>query len=106
MELGIRAETAVVERAGVDRNSTSGALLEAWLDRRPDPKLLIAWSHLVQAMSEQLGPDEAARLKTALLERSRAVAAATGGLFGVGSKISASEAAMLAKLETAFSSSP
>jgi len=57
-------------------------------------------------MSEQLGPDEAARLKTALLERSRAVAAATGGLFGVGSKISASEAAMLAKLETAFSSSP
>ncbi len=130
MELGIRAETvaalsivplvevawadgaldpkerrAVVERAEVARDSTAGALLEAWLDRRPDPKLLIAWTHLVQAISEQLGPDGTARLKTGLLERARAVAAATGGLFGVGSKISAPEAAMLAKLEAAFPSS-
>jgi hypothetical protein len=90
MELGIRAETiaalsivplvevawadgaldakerrAIVERAAVNRDSTAGALLEAWLD--------------------------AARLKTGLLERARAVATATGGLFGVGSRISASE---------------
>jgi hypothetical protein len=78
----------------------------SWLDRRPDPKLLIAWTHLVQAISEQLGPDGTARLKTGLLDRARAVAAATGGLFGVGSKISAPEAAMLAKLEAAFPSSP
>jgi hypothetical protein len=131
LELGVRAETvaalsivplvevawadgaldakerrAVVERAGVDRNSTAGAVLEAWLDRRPDPKLLIAWTHLVQAMAEQVGPDEAARLKTGLLERARAVAAATGGLLGVGSKISAPEAAMLARLEAAFPSGP
>lgn len=54
-------------------------------------------------MAEQLGPDEATRLKTELLERARTVAAATGGLFGVGSKISAPEATMLAKLEAAFS---
>jgi hypothetical protein len=131
LELGVRAETvaalsivplvevawadgaldakerrAVVERAGVDRNSTAGAVLEAWLDRRPDPKLLIAWTHLVQAMAEQVGPDEAARLKTGLLERARAVAAATGGLLGMGSKISAPEAAMLARLEAAFPSGP
>jgi hypothetical protein len=131
MELGIRAETvaalsivplvevawadgaldaeerrAVVERAAVARDSTEGALLEAWLDRRPDPKLLVAWTELVRAMSEQLGPDEATRLRTDLLKRARAVAAATGGLFGVGSKISASEATMLAKLEGAFLSRP
>jgi hypothetical protein len=81
-------------------------LLEAWLDRRPDPKLLIAWTQLVQAMSEQMGPDETTRFKTELLERARAVAGATGGLFGVGSKLSASEATMLAKLEAAFTSSP
>jgi hypothetical protein len=41
-----------------------------------------------------------------LLERARAVAAAAGGMFGVGSKISAAEAATLAKLEAAFPSSP
>jgi hypothetical protein len=130
IELGIRAETAaalsivplvevawadgvldakerraVIERAGVARDSAAGALLEAWLDHRPDPRLLAAWTGLVQAMSEHLGPDEAARLKTGLMERARAVAAAAGSLFGVGSKISASEAATLAKLEAAFPSS-
>ena len=127
IELGIRAETvaalsivplvevawadggidakerrAVVERAGVPPDSAAGALLAAWLDRRPDPKLLTAWTHLVRAMSEQLGPEEAARVKTGVLERARAVATAAGGVFGVGSKISAAEAALLVKLETAF----
>ncbi len=127
MELGIRGETvaalsivplvevawadgaldakerrAVVDQAGVARESMEGALLEAWLDRRPDPKLLTAWTHLVQGMCEYLDPDGAARLKTGLLERAGAVAAASGGLFGVGSKVSRSEAAMLARLEAAF----
>jgi hypothetical protein len=127
MELGIRAETvaalaivplvevawadgtldakerrAVVDRAGLARDSTAGALLEAWLDRRPDPRLLTAWTDLVRAMCEQLDADGAARLKTDLLERAAAVAAASGGLFAVGSKVSRSEAAMLARLEAAF----
>jgi hypothetical protein len=79
-------------------------LLEAWLDRRPDPKLLTAWTHLVQDMCEQLDADGAARLKTDLLERAATVAAASGGLFAVGSKVSRSEAAMLARLEAAFAS--
>jgi hypothetical protein len=131
MELGIRAETvaalsivplvevawadgaldakerrAVIERAGVARGSMEGALLEAWLDRRPDPKLLTAWTHLIQGMCEHLDADGAARLKAGLLERAGAVAAASGGLFGVGSKVSRSEAAMLAKLEAAFGPGP
>jgi hypothetical protein len=131
IELGIRAETvaalsivplvevawadgaidpkerrAVLERAGVSHDSTAGTLLATWLDRRPDPKLLTAWTHLVQAMSQQLGPEEAARLKTGLLERARAVAGASGGTFGLGSKISSAEAAALAKLEAAFPSRP
>lgn len=131
IELGIRAETvaalsivplvevawadgaidakerrAVLERAGVSQDSTAGALLARWLERRPDASLLTAWTHLVQAMSEQLGPAETTRVKTGLLERARAVAGATGGMFGVGSKISAAEAAVLAKLEAAFPSSP
>jgi hypothetical protein len=102
--LDAKERRAVVERAGVARDSTAGGLLEAWLDRRPDPKLLTAWTHMVEAMAKQLGPDGTARLKAGLLERARAVAEASGGLFGVGSKISASEAAMLATLEAAFPS--
>ena len=129
IELGIRAETvaaltivplvevawadgaidakerrAILERAGVAQDSTAGALLGAWLDRRPQPDLLAAWTHLVRAMSEQLGPDESERMKAGLLERARAVAAAAGGIFGVGSKISSAEAAMLTKLEATFPS--
>jgi hypothetical protein len=128
IELGIRAETvaalsivplvevawadgamdakerqAILERAGVRPDSTAGALLASWLERRPEPNLVTAWTLLVQAMAEQLGPDEAAHVKTGLLERARAVAAAAGGILGVGSKISTAEAATLAKLEAAFS---
>lgn len=127
MELGIRAETVaalaivplvevawadgaldakerhmVIERAGVSRGSAEDALLEAWLDRRPDPKLLTAWTHLVQGMCAQLDADGAERLKTGLLERARAVANASGGMFGVGAKVSRPEAAMLANLAAAF----
>jgi hypothetical protein len=100
--LDAKERRAVVERAGVARDSMPGALLEAWLDRRPDPRLLAAWTHLVQGMCEQLDADGVARLKTGLLERAAAVAAASGGLLAVGSKVSHSEAAMLARLEAAF----
>jgi hypothetical protein len=131
LELGIRAETvaalsvvplaevawadgtldakerrAIMDHARIDRDSNAGALLEAWLDRRPEPTLLTAWTHLVQGMCEQLDAEGCARLKAGLLERAAAVAAASGGLFGVGSKISRSEAAMLAKLEAAFVRAP
>jgi hypothetical protein len=100
--LDAKERRVIVDRAGVARDSTAGALLEAWLDRRPDPKLLAAWTHLVQGMCEQLDADGVARLMAGLLERATAVAAASGGLLAVGSKVSRSEAAMLARLEAAF----
>jgi hypothetical protein len=100
--LDAKERRAIVDRAEVAPGSTVSALVEAWLDRRPDPKLFTAWTYLIQAMCEQLEPDGAARLKTSLLERAAAVAAASGGLFGVGSKVSRSEASMLARLEAAF----
>ena len=60
--LDAKERRAVVDRTGVARDSAAGALLEAWLDRRPDPKLLAAWTHLVQEMCEQLDADGVARL--------------------------------------------
>ena len=100
--LDTKERRTIVERAGVPKGSAAEALLQAWLERRPDPKLLTAWTEMVKAMSAQLGREEAERLKTSLLERARAVAAASGGIFGVGSKVSQSEEEMLAKLEAAF----
>jgi hypothetical protein len=103
--LDTKERRAILDRArdsGIAPGSTEHTLLEAWLDRRPEPKLLTAWTHMVQGMAEQLGPDGTARLKASLLERARAVAAASGGVLGVGSKVSSAEAAMLAQLESAF----
>lgn len=97
---------AVLDRArdsGVAPGSTAQTLLEAWLDRRPDPKLLDAWTHMVRGIRDQLGPDEAARLEAGLLSQARAVASASGGVLGMGAKVSGAEAAMLARLESAFS---
>jgi hypothetical protein len=97
---------AVLDRArdsGIAPGSTAQTLLEAWLDRRPDPKLLDAWTHMVRGIRDQLGPDEAARLEAGLLGQARAVASASGGVLGMGAKVSGAEAAMLARLESAFS---
>ena len=104
-ELDRRERGAILDRAresGLAAGSVEHALLEAWLDRRPDPTLLTAWTHLVRGVSEQLGREESARLKANLLDRARAVATASGGVLGVGSKVSSAEAAVLLQLEGAF----
>ena len=103
--LDAKERQAVLDRArasGVGPGSTAQALLEAWLERRPDPTLLDAWTHMVRGIRDQVGPDETARLKAGLLDQARAVASASGGVLGMGSKVSSAEAAMLARLEAAF----
>ena len=100
--LDAKERAAIVAGAGVAPGSTEAALLEAWLDRRPDPKLLSAWTHLVRGMREHLDADGAARLKAGLLDRAAAVAAASGGVLGMGSKVSRPEAAVLKRLVAAF----
>jgi hypothetical protein len=88
--------------AGITGGSPAYALLEAWLERRPNQELLDAWGDLVRAIREQIGADEAARLKAEIVERARVVARASGGVLGLGSKVSRAEAAMLASLERPF----
>lgn len=98
-----KAVLAQAAASGFAAGSAEHALLEAWLDRRPEPRLLAAWTHLVQGMCEPLAPAERAKLEASLLDRARAVANASGGVLGLGSKVSGAEAAMLKKLEAAFS---
>ena len=103
-KLDAKERSAILDRAreaGMASGSVAHGLLEAWLEQRPDPGLLAAWTQFVRAIGEQLTPAEAEAVKSALLERARTVASASGGLFG--SKISGAEAAVLAELERAFS---
>ncbi len=89
-------------RLGFTPGNRDYALLEQWLRQRPDPRLLIAWAHCVEGICEQLSPKDVRALKGSFLAHARAVAQATGGLWGIGPHVSLSEARILRSLETAF----
>jgi hypothetical protein len=89
------------EKSGLAPGSTDHALLQSWLERRPDPKLLSAWIHMVEGLCEHMTPEQVRALRTDLIERARSIASASGGLLGVG-KVSAAEADMIQQLESAF----
>jgi hypothetical protein len=90
------------QEAGIPADSAAYTLLEEWLKRRPEPYLLAAWTTLVQGMSASLSEPEVKNFEASLMERVRRVAGASGGVFGLGSKISKQEAAVLEKLSKAF----
>lgn len=103
--LDAKERAAVLAHArdsGFAPGSAEQVLLEAWLDKRPEPHLLVAWGHLVEGLCEALPPAERAKMQSTLLDRARSVAKASGGTLGLGSKISKAEAAVLAKLEHPF----
>lgn len=90
------------QEAGIPADSAAYTLLEVWLERRPEPYLLAAWTTLVQGMSASLPEAEVKNLEASLMERVRRVAGASGGVLGLGSKVSKQEAAVLEKLSKAF----
>ena len=92
---------ARAEKSGIAVGTTNHALLQSWLERRPEPKLLSAWIHMVEGLCEHMTPEQVRTLRADLIERARAIASASGGLLGVG-KVSAAEADMIQQLESAF----
>jgi hypothetical protein len=99
-----KEEQAILDRAaksGVIPGSTSHDLLKSWLERRPEPRLLTAWIHMVQGINENLTAEQIEALRAGLVERVQAVARASGGVLGV-SKVSRAEAEMIRQLESAF----
>lgn len=102
-----KERAAVLEGAvqtGLDRQSPSYKLLDIWTRDRPAPALLEAWRGFVAAVSGELSDGERARFGERILARAQAVAAAAGGILGVGSKISPEELEVLTELKRAFRS--
>jgi CRP-like cAMP-binding protein len=89
------------ERVGIARDSQDYALLRAWLEERPDPRIFEVWSDFVVAVCARLSIEGQLELREDLLGRAREVAAAAGGFLGVRS-ISRSEEAVLRELESVF----
>lgn len=86
---------------GFAQGSTEYALLETWLETRPEPRFLAAWTELVRGLCERLSTEQVTALRHTLIERARMVARASGGILGLG-KMSIAEKSMLEKLERAF----
>ncbi|MBI5240353.1 MAG: TerB family tellurite resistance protein [Elusimicrobia bacterium] len=97
-----RAVLAAAADSGMKPGGVDHQLLESWVCRRPQPKMLEAWTHYVRGLCQQLTPDEKRRLKDDIMGQARSVAEASGGFLGLGSKISAHEERVLKKLESAF----
>lgn len=89
------------DEAGIPEGGPGHRLLEPWLAQPPDAALLSAWKDYVAALAQALDEETYAQVRDNLLARARDVAAAAGGILGVGS-ISAVEKQKLAELEAAF----
>ncbi len=104
-ELDENEKQAVLKAAGVSglaEGRLSYGLLEGSLNRSPKPVLREAWRLYMEGLCKQLQSEEKESLKEDLLGRARAVAEASGGFLGLGSKISSSEAQVLEELGGAF----
>ncbi len=97
-----RAILSSAEADGIAAGTPSFDLLQGWLERRPDTRLIEVWGEYIVGVCAHLGASETAAFKREILGRARAIAEAAGGLLGLGNKISGEEAAVLAGLEKAF----
>ncbi len=87
---------------GITASSPSYQLLESWLTRRPDGRLLEVWGAFIVRLCSELADHERSALKSQLLGSARNVAEAAGGFLGIGNKISREEEVVLAELSKAF----
>jgi hypothetical protein len=87
--------------AGLEPESASHQLLLTWLEREPDPELLEAWRHYIQALCHILPKEQIAQMQEDILTRCRKVANAAGGFLGRG-KVSSKEEEMMTHIESAF----
>lgn len=77
--------------------------LTAFLKETPREEARKAWFAWASELNRKLDPEERRKVREALLARARAVAEATGGFLGLGSRISAGEQRILDRIADAFS---
>ena len=94
------------ESSGLPKGSPSYGLLQIWTLDRPAPDLARSWREFIAALCAELAAEQRRHLAEKIVGRARAVAEAAGGILGVGPRVSAEEAAVLAELEQAFQTRP
>jgi hypothetical protein len=97
-----RAVLEAASQAGVEQGSPAYGLLEAWMARPPEDALMDAWTSVVASLRATLTYDAVLEVRNELLGGAQKVAEASGGILGLGQKISDAEQAMLDELRAAF----
>ena len=85
---------------GLTANATAHQLLDTWLAKQPDPKVLGMWKSYIRKLWPRFTGDEQWEMRQNLLKATREVAEAAGGFLGLTSKISAEERKVLDELES------
>jgi hypothetical protein len=88
--------------AGIDYGTPAYRLLNRWLEERPSEKMLEAWWTYAHALARELDNTSLDAFRQATLGRARRVAEASGGLLGLGEKISENERLVLQDLANAL----
>lgn len=97
-----RAVLDAAHEMGIERGSACHQLLDRWLETRPAENVEKLWVEYVQAVCAAIDPVTVAKLKSGVMNRAEKIAAASGGILGIGNRISAAERACLDRLAEAF----
>jgi len=82
---------------GIKSDSASMALLESWLQQRPDPLIISAWKEYVHELARITPKETISAMKKNMLDRATKVASAAGGFLGLAT-ISGKEQAKIDEL--------
>ena len=77
-------------------------VLTQWLEHQPSAELFTTWQNYARAVTAKLTESDKQLMKHEMLGRARTVAEASGGVLGLGNKVSSNEAAVLKKIEDSF----
>lgn len=97
---------SAAEELGIREGTPNHALLERWLEQQPDWRLLDLWVEYATQLGGRLQTQERDVLADELIGKARDVAKASGGILGIGPRISPEEEEVLKRLRGAFSGEP
>jgi uncharacterized tellurite resistance protein B-like protein len=98
-----RAFLQAAAEHGLAADSPGHRALREFVKETPREEARKAWFAWARELNERLNPTERRKLREGLVERARTVAEASGGILGLGRRISAAEQAILDKIEAVFS---
>lgn len=83
---------------GVEESSPAYRQLLGWLDQKPSEGFFVDTLRLIGDLLESQPAEQSARTKQDLLSYANAIARASGGILGLGSKVSGAEQELLDKI--------